>query len=235
MSVLRELAESIAGLSHTGLGEKSSWFGKQPSRGENIWKTLETNITKFVAGDDAGEELTKSPEVPDPRFGMITPETNLNRMTSLPNLRGQATTPSYAAMPQDTRVFSDANLRYRTVAYESRHMSTAKYDPSSVYAPSHPVHQEYTPEDFGARRYTPSLHMPTPEPSNGGYYSPNMSQQTQKENVESPEEPAVVSGLPPAHEESTRMDAEKTEEVDKNKETKEGMCVESHLLNSSYT
>src|SRR5204862_6465166 len=90
LTVLRELTERIAEGSQTSFSEKSSWFGKKSSRGENFWKALETNLTKFVAGDEDPTSTTngkKSLDVQDPRFCRIESDTNLNRMTSMTNLR----------------------------------------------------------------------------------------------------------------------------------------------------
>src|SRR5271170_4439815 len=142
--MLRELTERLAESSQPASTEKSSWFGKKSSRGDTFWKALETNLTKFVAGDEVNEEATpisngkKSLEVQDHRFGRIASDTSLNRMTSMPNLRAEATTPVYSQFSPDMRA-PGAHSRYSTNASESRYTPGARYE----QAPVQPTQQDY--------------------------------------------------------------------------------------------
>lgn len=186
--MLRDLTERIAESSQPGSTEKSSWFGKKSTRGDTFWKALETNLTKFVAGDEVSEEATsmgdgkKSLDVQDHRFGRIASDTNLNRMTSMPNLRAQATTPIYGAFPPDAVRPSGTHSRYNTATSESRYTPGARYEQTS--APGVPV-QEL---DGGRSGYRPSSGYASPDPTNGGY-SPYV-----------PQQPALPAPFPPTPE-----------------------------------
>jgi Sec23-binding domain of Sec16 len=222
IAILRDLTECIAEVSQSSFSEKSSWFGKQPTRGENFWKALETNLTKFVAGgDEASEDWAvmgnpkRSIDVQDPRFGRIASDTSLNRMSSLPDLRAQATTPVYGGLQQDARRISEAHSRYTTAASELRYTPTSRYDQTPVHAPSAPLSQDYD----GGTRYTPGSRIATPELSNGGF-SPRIPQETQQEIIQPPSEPFVFNAQP-VEEQKVPEEPEKDEkETDKNKKGK---------------
>ena len=222
--MLRELTERLAESSQPGSTEKSSWFGKKSSRGDTFWKALETNLTKFVAGDEVSEEATptgngkKSLEVQDHRFGRIASDTNLNRMTSMPNLRAQATTPIYGAFPQDAIRPPGTHSRYNTATSESRYTPGARYEQTS--APGVPV-QEL---DAGRSGYRPSSGYASPDPTNGGY-SPYIPQQPAQPAPFTPT-PEIVQ--PPAEEDPPSQPEEKpshprqeSEESDKSTKGKE--------------
>lgn len=189
ITIFRELTERIAEGSQTSFSEKSSWFGKKSTRGENFWKALETNLTKFVAGDEATEDPmsigngTKPVDVQDPRFDRIVSDTNLNRMASMPNLRAQANTPIYSQFPHETMRVSGTHARY-SPATSDRYAPGRRYD----QAPVHAI-QEY---DYG--RNPPGSGFATPEPTNGGYapsfpQAPAPAPATPVETAEPPEEP----------------------------------------------
>ena len=152
--------------------EKSSWFGKKSTLGDTFWKSVESNLTKFVAGDEATEDpgavsmARKQSQVEDPRFGRIASDTNLNRMASLPNLRYQATTPIYGSFPQDFRSpgASTAHSRYSTNNSESRYTPGARHEQVPVQAV-----QDY---DGGVTINRPDSGFGTPEPVNTGYVQP---------------------------------------------------------------
>ena len=166
--VLRELTERIAESSQPGFSEKSSWFGgKKSTRGEYFWKTLEANLTKFVAGDEASEDSSsttnvKNPlDVHDPRFGRIASDTSLNRMASLPNLRARATTPVHEQFTQDTLRAPGPHSRYTAATSESRYTPVARYEQAPL-----PPMQEY---DTGRSGDTSGSGFETPEFPNRGY------------------------------------------------------------------
>ena len=152
--------------------EKSSWFGKKSTLGDTFWKSVESNLTKFVAGDEATEDpgsvsmARKQSQAEDPRFGRIASDTNLNRMASLPNLRYQATTPVYGSFPQDFRS-PGSHSRYPTNSSESRYTPGARHEQAPVQAV-----QEY---DGGTPIHRPDSGFETPEPVNAGYVQPVQS------------------------------------------------------------
>jgi hypothetical protein len=167
IAALRELTERLADSPQTSFTDKSSWFGSKTTRGDNFWKAFESKVTKFVAGDDATEEIEanghhpKPIEVQDQRFGRIASDTNLNKMVSMPNLRAQATTPIYGQFPPDNRRTSGAHSRYSTAA-------------SDRYGPGGPV---ATTQDYDVVRpgSMPTSGMATPDIPGAGY-SPYMQQ-----------------------------------------------------------
>jgi Sec23-binding domain of Sec16 len=167
IAALRELTERLADNPQTSFTDKSSWFGSKATRGDNFWKAFESKVTQFVAGDDATEEIEtnghrpKPIEVQDQRFGRIASDTNLNKMVSMPNLRGQATTPIYGQFPPDNRRASGAHSRYSTAA-------------SDRYGPGGPV---AATQDYDAVRpgSMPTSGIPTPDIPAAGY-SPYMQQ-----------------------------------------------------------
>ena len=176
--------------SHPDFSEKSSWFsGKKSTRGEYFWKALETNLTKFVAGDEASEDSTsisnvKKPiDVQDPRFGRIASDTSLNRMASLPNLRAQASTPIYGQFPPETMHAPGAHSKYSITTSESRYTPGARYE----QAPVSPI-QEY---DIGRSTNTPSSTIDTPN----RVYSPYvpLTQPHPPERVYSPYAPGPAT------------------------------------------
>ena len=174
--MLRDLTERLAESSQPGSSEKSSWFGKKSSRGDTFWKALETNLTKFVAGDEASEELTpmingkKSLDIQDHRFGRIASDTNLNRMTSMPNLRAQANTPIYGTFPRDAMQPPRTHSRDNVPTSESRYTPGARYEQTSTAGvPAHDL-------DAGRSTYRPGSGYASPEPTNVGS-SPYMPQQ----------------------------------------------------------
>jgi hypothetical protein len=229
--MLRELTERLAESSQPGSTEKSSWFGKKSSRGDTFWKALETNLTKFVAGDEVNEEATpisngkKSLEVQDHRFGRIASDTSLNRMTSMPNLRAQATTPIYPAFPQDAMRPPGTHSRYNTATSESRYTPGARYEQAS--APGVPV-QELDAVRSG---YRPSSGYASPDPTNGGYspYIPPQPPQpapfTPTPEIAQPpveEEPPSQPEEKPSH---PRQESEESEKSIKAKD-KKGKCLQ---------
>jgi COPII coat assembly protein SEC16 len=169
ISVLKDLTERIAEGPQRSFTEKSSWFGKMSTKGgDNFWKALETNLANFVAGDEALEETTqgvpakKSLEVQDSRFGRIASETALNRMTSMPNLRAQATTPIYGSFPQEVGRTPGSHSRYSTNTSETRYAPGARYDYQAV--------QEEIPDyEDGAATLAPPPAVSIQEPINRGY------------------------------------------------------------------
>ena len=135
IAVLRELTERISESSQPDFSEKSSWLGgKKSTRGEYFWKALETNLTKFVAGDETSEDSAsiangkKPVDVQDPRFGRIASDTSLNRMASLPNLRAHVTTPVYGQLAAETMRVPGAHSRYSIATSESRYTPGARYE-----------------------------------------------------------------------------------------------------------
>ena len=170
IAVLKDLTERIAEGPHESFTEKSSWFGKKSLKGgDNFWKALETNLTKFVAGGDepveespAGAPAKKSLEVQDPRFGRIASETAINRMASLPNLRAQATTPIYSSFPAEVGRTPGSHSRYSTATSESRYNPTARYEYQPVQEGSHDY--ENAPNALAA-----PINLGTPESINMGY------------------------------------------------------------------
>ena len=169
IAVLRELTERIAESSQTSFTEKSSWFGKKTSRGEYIWKALESNLTKFVAGEEVNEETetdtnrNKSIDVQDQRFGRISSDANLNKMVSMPNLRAQMSTPVYGQFPPENRRTSAAHSRYSTHApdrYGPGGLATAPQDYDTVRPGSMPTSGIATP-DVPAGEYSPHMQQTT--------------------------------------------------------------------------
>lgn len=176
IAVLKDLTERISECSQPGSTEKSSWLGKKSALGENFWKALEINLTKFVAGDETTEDSSqrgtpkRQVEAQDPRFNRIASDTSLNRMTSLPNLRAQTTTPVYAGMQSDTIRHSGAS-RYGTVVSE-RYAPSPRYEQVQevneselgispvAEEPSEPIHGRYSP-------YLPQAPPAPPAPSEG--------------------------------------------------------------------
>jgi hypothetical protein len=193
VSVLRELMERISEAGQGGVSEKSTWFGKKSTRGDKFWKSLETNLTKFVAGEEGTEESAasvagkKSLDAQDPRFGRIASDTSLNRMASLPNLRAQATTPIYGNFPQDLVRGYGAHSRYSTVTSESRYAPASRYDPVPV--------QELQEDELAKGEYLPGSGYASPEPINTGYstYSLPAPQAQPVETYEPPKELEPVS------------------------------------------
>lgn len=179
--------ERISEAGQGGVSEKSTWFGKKSTRGDKFWKSLETNLTKFVAGEEGTEESAasvagkKSLDAQDPRFGRIASDTSLNKMASLPNLRAQATTPIYGNFPQDSARGYGAHSRYSTATSESRYAPTSRYDPVSV--------QELQ-DDLAKAEYVPGSGYATPEPTNTGYspYVPPAPLAKPAETYEPPKE-----------------------------------------------
>ena len=186
--MLRDLTERLAESSQPGSTEKSSWFGKKSSRGDTFWKALETNLTKFVAGDEASEDSVpigngkKSLDVQDHRFGRIASDTNLNRMTSMPNLRAQVTTPVYGAFPPDAMPPPGTHSRYGAATQESRYAPGTRYEQTSTAGV--PVQEP----DAGRPAHRPSSGYASPDPTNGGY-SPYI-----------PHQPAPPASFPPTPE-----------------------------------
>ena len=206
--MLTELTERISESSQPGFSEKSSWFsGKKSTRGEYFWKALETNLTKFVAGDETSEESTsigniKKPfDVQDPRFGRIASDSSLNRMASMPNLRGDISTPVYGQFPPETMRAPGEHSRYSTAISESRYTPGARYE----QAPIAPM-QEY--ERTGN---TPGSRLATPDIPNRGYspYVPSTHPQSQPH---SPEQ--VYSRYTPAPAPALATPLEKEEELE---------------------
>ena len=190
IAVLRELTERIAESSQTSFTEKSSWFGKKTSRGEYIWKALESNLTKFVAGEEVTEETetdanrNKSIDVLDQRFGRISSDANLNKMVSMPNLRAQMSTPVYGQFPPENRRTS---ARYTTHAADR-------------YGPGGPV---TAPQDYDAVRpgSMPTSGIATPDLP-AGEYSPHMQQTTMMASTYAPPSsyvPPSGSALPSSY------------------------------------
>lgn len=199
IGVLRELTERIAESSQDSFPEKSSWFGKKSTRGDTFWKALETNFTKFVAGDEATEDAIptgngkKQTDASDPRFGMIASETSLSRMTSLPNLRAQATTPVQSAMLQDNFRAPETYSRYNATTSESRYTPAARHD-QVVPAQEH---------DHGRPGTRPSSRYATPERINGGFssYGPQVHNILQSAVPTAPE---VIEATPPEEPEPSK-------------------------------
>jgi hypothetical protein len=192
VNVLRELTERIAEGGQGGLNEKSTWFGKKSTRGDKFWKSLETNITKFVAGEEDSEDSAasiagkKSLDAQDPRFGRIASDTSLNKMASLPNLRAQATTPVYGTFPQDSTRGYGAHSRYSTVTSESRYAPSSRYDPASV--------QEVQEDNLASAEYVPSSGFASPEPvyTEHSAYAPPDPRPMPADTYEPPKEPEPV-------------------------------------------
>src|ERR1700721_3878638 len=174
LSVLRDLTRRQAQSPHKSFSGKTSWFRTKSSRGDNFWKALETNLTKFVAGDELPEDaLTtttgkKSSEIQDPRFGRIASETSINRMASLPNLRGETVTPVYGFVPHPVELSPTygAQTRYKNVTTESRYKPATRYEQTvetgtvkSEYAPASGMG---TPESVNDGR---SPYIPPPSPA----------------------------------------------------------------------
>jgi hypothetical protein len=198
ITVLRELTERIAEGSQTSFSEKSSWFRKKSTRGENFWKALETNLTKFVAGDEDPTSTTngkKSLDVQDSRFGRIASDTNLNRMTSMPNLRAQAVTPVYSQFPYETMRAPGAHARH-DIAISDRYAPGQRFEPPSL--------QSMQDQDY--ERETPAFGFGTPEPTNGGYsaYNPPAPESA-------PTAAPAVEKTGPPKEPEEKVNPEKTE------------------------
>jgi hypothetical protein len=218
IAALRDLTERIAEASKGSFSGSSSWFGKNRSaKGDNFWKSLETNLTKFVAGDEAAEDLTaangkRSLDVQDPRFGRITSDMALNRMASLPNLRGQATTPDYSAFPQEFRG-GGAHSRYSTNNSESRYTPGARFE--------QPSRQDS--RDYDRPQSVAGSGVASPEPINGGY-SPYVLQAPPEQYSESPEPTLGESDPERVHERkpSDELDTS-SKDKDKGKHEKKGM------------
>jgi hypothetical protein len=164
ITILRDLSERIAEYSQSSFTEGKSWFGKKTSRGENFWKALETKLSKFVTGDEIGEDMesvgaTKKPvEIQDTRFGRIASDTNLNRMASLPNLRAPAT-PIYAGASSDTMHASTARSKYAPPATESRYTPAFRAPVQSVeFELGTPVRE--TPSDVAAFETKEGIYSP---------------------------------------------------------------------------
>jgi hypothetical protein len=218
--MLRELTERMSESSHPDFSEKSSWFsGKKSTRGEYFWKALETNLTKFVAGDEASEDSTsisnvkKPVDVQDPRFGRIASDTSLNRMASLPNLRAQASTPIYGQFPPETMHALGMHSKYSTTTSESRYTPGVRYE----QPPVSPI-QEH---DMGQSTNTPSSTIATPDIPNRGYspYVP-LTQPHPPERVYSPYAPAPATPVeeeeePEELEGTVVRQGQETEESDK--------------------
>jgi hypothetical protein len=183
IAALRDLTERIAEGSQESFATKSSWFGKKTNKGDNFWKSLETNLTKFVAGDEAPEDSVpngkKSLDVQDPRFGRIASDTSLNRMASLPNLRGQATTPVYTGFGPEVRG-GGSHSRYSTVTSESRYTPSARYEQGSVRGSI----------EYDRARSAGGSGVASPEPTNGPY-SPYIPQAPLVSEFLPPEEPVA--------------------------------------------
>jgi hypothetical protein len=221
LNVLRELTERISEGGLGGVNEKSTWFGKKTTRGDKFWKSLETNLTKFVAGEEGSEEAAasaagkKSLDAQDPRFGRIASDTSLNRMASLPNLRAQATTPVYGVFPQDSsaRGFG-AHSRYNTATSESRYAPSSRYDPASV--------QEVQEDNLAGAEYVPSSGFASPEPINTGYspYAPAAPPSRSAETYEPPKEPESRSMNEDKSHERTKSDTSAKSTKDKDKKGK---------------
>jgi hypothetical protein len=179
------LTERISQGSKSSFSEKSSWFGKKTARGDNFWKALETNLTKFVAGGEevgespSGLEPATQPEVQDPRFGRIASETSINRMLSMPNLRNQATTPVYGMFPQEVPRPPGTHSRYITGGSESRYNPAARYEQVSDF----PGRGISTPDlDLGES----SSYQPYSPPSEYQPYVPPPEPVKPSERTESP-------------------------------------------------
>jgi len=218
ISLLRELMERISEAGQGGVSEKSTWFGKKSTRGDKFWKSLETNLTKFVAGEEGTEDSAasvagkKSLDAQDPRFGRIASDTSLNKMASLPNLRAQATTPIYGNFPQDSARGYGSHSRYSTATSESRYAPASRYDPVSV--------QELQEDDLAKAEYVPGSGYATPEPTNTGYspYAPPALQAQPAETYEPPKELEPVSTNDiKSHE---RQKSDKSDKSTKEKERK---------------
>lgn len=211
ISVLRDLTERIAEGPHESFTEKSSWFGKKSTKGgDNFWKALETNLTKFVAGDEPLEEspaatsTKKQSEAQDPRFGRIASETSINRMASLPNLRAQATTPVYGSFPLDVGRTPGSHSRYSTVTSESRYTPASRYEhhPTQETYGSEMQNSEYgglaTPEPIN-RGYSPYATAPPSAsfaPAESHHYEPPESESFEEEPVKEEKEPEKPKAEP---------------------------------------
>jgi hypothetical protein len=170
INMLKDLTERISEVSQSGVVSQSSWFGKKGTTGEKFWKSLETNLTKFVAGEEAVDEPQRqgsgksSLDIQDPRFTRIASETSLNRMASLPNLRAQSNTPTFDRFPPELSR-SAAHSRYSTITSESRYNPSARMDQSTLYDA-----QEYDGISMGTGE---DASLKSPRPSIGGY-SPHL-------------------------------------------------------------
>jgi Sec23-binding domain of Sec16 len=222
IATLRELTERIAEASKGSFSGSSSWFGKsRGAKGDNFWKSLETNLTKFVAGDEAAEDLTatngkRSLDVQDPRFGRIASDTSLNRMASLPNLRGQS-----SGFPQELRG-GGAHSRYSTNNSESRYNLGTRFEQSS----------RQDSQACDRPRSVAGSGVASPEPSNGGY-SPYVPQAPPEHYSESPEPrtPAELEPEPVNERKATDESGKSSKEKDKEKHEKKGMfCLNIYLL-----
>ena len=248
IDVLRELTERISESSQLGFSEKSSWFGgKTSTRGENFWKALETNLTKFVAGDETSEDSTSIANVTKPvdvRFGRIASDTSLNRMASLPNLRAHVTTPVYGQFLSETMRAPGAHSRYNIATSESRYTPGVRHE----QVPVSPIQEN----DMGTSENTPGSRIATPEVPNRGHspYVPPTQSQSQPyslERVYTPYAPAPAPATPVEKEEEPdepegtvarqeqETDAAKEEEKEKEKEEKEKENKRKHVLNYMLT
>jgi hypothetical protein len=176
----------------------------------------------------------KSLDVQDHRFGRIASDTNLNRMTSMPNLRAQATTPIYGAFPPDALRQPGAHSRYTTTTSESRYTPGARYEQTS--APGVPV-QEF---DMGGLGYRPGSGYASPDPANGGY-SPYVPQQpVQSSPAPFPPTPEIVQ---PIEEEEpspiietkshTRQESNESEKSTKDRDKKSACPTKFSILINS--
>lgn len=229
VNVLRELTERISEGGQGGLNEKSTWFGKRTTRGDKFWKSLETNLTKFVAGEEGSDDSAasvagkKSLDAQDPRFGRIASDTNLNRMASLPNLRAQATTPVYGTFPQDSARGYGAHSRYSTNTSD-RYAPSSRYDPASV--------QEVQEDNLARAEYVPSSGFASPEPMNSGYspYAPpapsSLPAESYEPRYEPRKEPEPASPVEDKAHERQRSDS--SEKSTKGKD-KKGMFISKHF------
>jgi Sec23-binding domain of Sec16 len=226
IATLRDLTERIAEASKGSFSGSSSWFGKsRGAKGDNFWKSLETNLTKFVAGDEAAEDLTaangkRSLDVQDPRFGRIASDTSLNRMASLPNLRGQSTTPVYSGFPQELRG-GGAHSRYSTNNSESRYTPGTRFEQSS----------RQDSQEYDHPRSVAGSGVTSPEPSNAGY-SPYVPQALPEHYSESLEPTPTESEPEPVNECKATDESDKSsKEKGKGKHEKKGMfSLNLHLL-----
>jgi Sec23-binding domain of Sec16 len=211
IAVLRDLTDRIAEGPQGSFSEKTSWFGKKSTKGDNFWRALETNLTKFVAGEEIPEEPTagisarNSTETQDPRFLRIASESTINKMTSMPNLRSETTPRVYASYPPEVNPYGTQS-RYGNVPTESRYRpATSRYD--------HVAHQSYEVEQINPE-YRAQSAFGTPEPVNGGYssYVPPPSPATYE-----PHEPDPLNVAEPIQEEKTEEEPKR-----KVKEEKKG-------------
>src|ERR1700721_337890 len=127
-------------------------------------------------------------------------------MASLPNLRGQGTTPVYGSFPQDANRGGGAHSRYSTVTSESRYTPSARDEPALV--------QNVQESDLARSENAPGSGFASPEPSNCGY-SPYLPPVAPVDSSGPPEEPEPVettaeTKAESSHERQTSVTSEKS-------------------------